>query len=749
MAKSQVIGGPAQVRTQMIQPGDIAQPDDGLGQAANFVMKLGVRYAQGQLAQKQQQMFVQGMQRVAQGEALSDIKKDQPEFASIFGDTASVEGAQAMAKVKAVDDFTTKAYEQMPELAKMSPQKAGKVLTEGMSQHLTGDTAVDSVIQARMVEQLPVLMKAQTKANYAWTQNEMSRQYSGSLSSAAQTMQGASIQLARGVLSDKDFDVTRSNAVSLLQRPQGMAEETYRKTILETAQLQLSNGNHWFDRTLRQRGPDGEASFYESVLDPDDQKKLNDSRATAERATAKQYGFNQYGSIIAELGGRAPGMSPAEIQKSVLQINKQYMAETGSESGIIDMGDAMSMVKGSYERSFRLADKASELRMSQALKDQSDAAKALATQQKVIGMLNLGQGKFATMAGADKSEVDQTFYEGFALKSQKQGIDEAAKFVVGNYNTGAEYTNPHVENLLQSPFRQAQAGAPTGQSMQQAQQLYAAMIRVPGGQAAADAYLGADNVIKMQRYNDALNTGMDMPQASQMAFGAPLIKGQRMDTAEFQPILDTALKDTYKSGGANGWFQTPMYEASKGVIQNAVAPIAAQLQANLGLSPEAAVKRAIPMARQHFDVLGPLAVSKQPNQVSLAEAVGTSQDDAGKLAFEVIQRQAKAQGVNIDLGSIWDRESNDSKSGVFTGKFSPWDTLTKTAQVSAVRLPDRKDANGKVIQMYHATAFTDKGDSADFWFDSNDISKALEGRLTKKQSQGGRLNPSVPDYRVK
>ncbi len=745
---SRVIGGPASVQPQMIRQGDIAEPDDGLGQAANFVMKLGVRYAQGQLAQKQQQMFVQGMQRVATGEALSDIKKDQPEFASIFGDTASIQGAQAMAKVKAVDDFTTKAYEQMPELAKMSPEKAGQVLTQGMSQHLTGDVGVDTVIQSRMVEQLPVLMKAQVKANYAYTQAESARQYSGVLSSAAQTMQTAALQLARGTISQQDFDVARANAVSVLQKPAGQSDETYRKTILETAQLQLSNGNHWFDRTLRQRGPNGEPSFYETVLDADDQKKLNDARFSAEARTAKQYGFNQYGSVIAELAGRAPGMAPAAIQTAVNKINQQYMAETGSETGIIDMADATAMVKGSYSRSFALQDKAAELRMSQGLKDASDAAKANATLQKAIAMANLGQGKFAVAAGVEKDQFDQVMYEKFSMEAQSKGLDYAAQGLARNWQNGAEYINPHVQNQLLSPFRQAEAGAPTGEAMAQSQQIYAALVKQPGGQAVADAYMGPEATIRMQNYNAAVNQGMSTQDATQFAFGKALIKGQRMDTNEFAPVLDKVLKEEYKAGGGNGWFQTPMYDTSKQLIQAVVAPLASQLQVNLGLTPEAAAKRALPMARERFDILGPLAVSKTEKQQGLAEALRTSREDAGKVAFAVMQEQAKKQGINIDIAGIWDRQSVQSNSGVFTGRFDPWDVLTKSGQVSATRLPDQVRPDGTKLQMYHGIVYTPDGKSADFYFDSDQMLNHINTHL-KPGSNGGRLNPSVPDDRVK
>lgn len=746
---SRIVGGSANVAPQLIRPGDVQVADSSFSQAGNFLLKLGERYASGQLAQKQQQMFVDGMQRVATGEALSDIKQDQPAFASIFGDTASIQGAQAMAKVKAVDDFTTQAYGQMPELAKMSPSKAGKVLASGMQQHLTGDAAVDAVIQQRMVEQLPVLMKAQTKANYAYVQNEMSRQYSGSLSSAAQTMQGASLQLARGVISQEDFDVNRSNAVSMLQKPAGMADETYKKTIMETAQLQLSQGNHWYDRTLRQRGPNGEPSFYETVLDADDQKKLIDARVSAEARTAKQYGFNQYGSVIAELAGRAPGMAPAEIQKAVLQINKQYMAETGAESGIIDMNDATAMVKGSYSRSFALQDKAAELRMSQSLKDASDAAKSYAQLQKAIVMSNQGQGKFAMAAGVKQDEFDQVVYEQFQQLGQ-QAPDKAAALLVRNWGSGGEYINPHVENMLQSPFRQAEAGMPTGQSMVNSQAIYAEMTKLPGGQAAADAYLGKDGVIRMQNYNAAVNEGMSTTDAATFAFSKPILKGQRMDTNEFRPILDKALKEEYQAGGANGWFQTPMYDSSKDILMAQVAPIASEFQANLGLSPEAAIKKALPIARQRYDVLGPLVVTKRPGEPELAQVLGTSREDAGKVAFETIQKEALKQGVNIDIAGMFDRVSNDTASGTMTGRFTPWDALTKSGQVSATRLRDVRDPKtGLMKQVYHATVYTPDGKSADFSFDSDQMKANLEARISKKPSQGGRLNPSVPDYRVK
>jgi hypothetical protein len=723
---------------------------------AGFVMKLGERYAGAKIAEKQQDMFRQGMQRVATGEALSDIKKDDPAFANVFGPTATLRGAQAMAKVKGVDDVTTEIYNQMPALAKMDPSAAGKVMMQSMQKHLTGDNEVDNVLQMKIVEQLPTLMKAQSKANYAYVQSESARQYSGMVNSAANTIQGAALNRANGITNDEDFTAAKQNALLSLRQPQGMDDATYRETVKKLAINQMAQGNHWIDRWMNER-VDGHPSFYESVLDTDDQTAVIKARQEAESTTAKQYGFNQYGAAIAQLSGQSAGMSSAQIQTQVLRINEQYMAETGSQSGIITQSDMMSMQKGSYQRAFRLQDKRAEQNYASQLRTAEDAAKQTAQIKTAITLAESGAGKFGISSGVPKPEYDQMVFDSWQVKQSMRTPEEASSFIVKNYTHGNEYVNPQLSSMMQEPFRQLEGGGPIGEEFDRTQQIYTQLISQPDGQAAADAYLGTENAIRMEQYNRFIKSGsLSRIEAAQAVFGKPLVKNPGITTADNKDVLDSALKKLSQQGGGGSWLRgiPDMDDGNKAILMEAAGPDMQLLMDNLNFTPEQAAKRAAPAVLRKLDILGPAVIRKAPGQDSLAQAIGSTQEDAGRAFFETAATEARKQGVNVALGGWFEsalgrrtaeaeyevdpnqrgamggqklrkREGAGSEASTFSGKFSPWQAMTTHGKLQVNRLKDQT-IDGETVQIYHTTVVTPSGESASFTFDSRQVRKQFE-----------------------
>jgi hypothetical protein len=725
---------PQQVQAQQAFAAD-TRPDP----TADFLVGLADKYVAGALAEKQQEMFNRGMQRAASGEALEEIKNDDPPFASIFGPSASVRGAMAMTQVQKVDGFVSSVYGAMPELAKMSPDEAGKRMMGLMQSQLTGDHAVDNVIQTRIMEQMPTLMKAQTKANYKYVQESMARSHAFMVDSAGTTIQAAAQQVAHGALSQEDFDRARGAALNSLAKPEGMSDDTYRANIKNLAINQMNKGNHWIDRWMNQKGPNGEPSFYESVLSVEDQTAIITARRTAENQTAINYGFNQYGAAIAELAGRSQGMSPAAIQQQVLAINKQYMDETGSEMGIITQQDAMQMVKGSYRRSFAIADKRAEIDYRAAVKEAGEAKKEAVEISRTVSMLAGGMGKFTVSAGVDKDKVDQIFSSAVEMKMAADDLDGAADLIVNNYNHGGTYINPYVQNLAQEPFRQAAGGGPIGEAWDQAQKMYGIIKSKPDGTAAADAYFGAENVVRMEQYNRFVAAGIGRLEAQQAVFGKPLIRGAKLTTKESQPLLMEALKPIMEKGGAGSWLRgvPAMDETNLAILSDAASQDMQLFVNNLAMSPKEAAKRAAPAIMRKVDVLGPVAIRKEEGQASLAEAIGSSQEDAGRALFDLMQIEAKRNGVNVPLGGWWEtansRINSLNQDAVVAGmqggsKFTGMAGLFGTGSVRVQRL---RDQGG--LQVYHATVVTNDGQSAQFTFDSDQVKKHFIKYDVKKE----------------
>ncbi|UGL61141.1 internal virion protein [Pseudomonas phage Eisa9] len=729
----------------------VVAPAPESNQTADFIMKMADKYVGNQVAQKQQQMYLAGMQRVATGEALADIKKDDPPMAKIFGPTATIRGAQAMASMTKVDDFTTDVYRQMPELAKMDPSEAGKRIAAGMNQHMTGDPDVDIAVQTKITQQLPTLMKAQAKANYAYVQGESARQFTGMVNAAGNTIQGAALGLANGTTNESDFNNAKFAALSAMHQPAGMDDKTYRDTIKKVAINQMAQGNHYLDRWMNER-VNGKPSFYEQVLDVDDQTDIIKARQQAETATAQQYGFNQYGAEIAKLSGQAAGMSPAAIQQQVLSINERYMKETGSSTGILTQKDAMSMQKSSYTRAFRLNDQRNLAEYKEDLRTAADQAKQNATITSAMAMLEGGMGKFTQAAGVKGPEVDAIAWQSFQAKNTQQGADVASKYIVDNYNHGNTYINPQLQSMMQEPFRQLEGGGPIGAEFDRTQQLYTSLVAQPDGQATADAYLGTENAIRMEQYNRFIRTGsLTKQEAQQAVWGKPIVNNPSVNSAANNGELDKALDELSKKGGASSWLRgiPGMDDTNKAILRTAAAKDMQLYMDNLGMSAAEAAKRAAPAVLQKVDILGPAVIHKMPGQDSLSQAIGSNQEDAGRAMFNTAQAKAREQGVNVDLGGWFETLNNSVKdpskysitadmmgqrtglgtgATTFSGKFSPWQAMTTHGDLRINRLRDQT-IDGHTVQIYHATVTTPSGDSANFSFDSRDVRKNLEATI--------------------
>ncbi|QIN95109.1 hypothetical protein A2_00370 [Pseudomonas phage BIM BV-45] len=720
----QVIGG-GQQRYQAVQA-----PAPQKDSTSELLFKMAQPILQQKLAQEQQAKFVEGMQRVAVGEAYKDIKGEDSFLSNIFGPSASVTGAAAMAKVKSVDDFNTQMYQDMQGMASMSPEQFREHAVKGMQQHLTGDADVDNVIQSKMVESLGPLMKTQAKANYAWQQQQTTNSFNGMMQAAGDKFHGIAQQFAQGLMNKDDFEQAKASLILSSQPLEGMNPETYKKAIMDSAALAMNKGNMWVDRVFQQTG------MYDG-LDVDDQTKMIKARDAAAAKVKNEYGFNKYGAAIGELMGGAAGRSPAQNHDMANAINQRYMDETGSETGLLNMKDVISMDRSTYSRMFKMQDKVKEL----SIKAQMDAKAEGQLAMQAVELVQGGKGNYAVGMGIPRNKVDVAFNEGFTSKLASGKTEDALDMASTNYSHGNAYVNPQFQGMLLEPFRQITTGGVPGPEFDRTMQFLDAWAQRPESGGAIDAYLGSENVVKLQRYRDSLIAFQgDKQQAAKAAWGTPVVAGPKLSSVDNKPLMMDAIRQKIEGKGVMNkidrwWKNVPgMSDAAKDVVFNAVAQDAQTYVNNLGMAPQAAIMRAMEGAgRQSVDTVGAYAIPKEPNQLPLAALVGTDDQTMARVFPKFLQSMARKQGVAVNL------TGGGSNVTSKKGEATPWTNVTDLtnwygggdADVSLMRSRDVTDKDGNVYGVYSGLLFRDDK-TATVNFTSKDLKEFYENTIRNR-----------------
>lgn len=723
-----VIGGGG-LRYQGVQAA--APQDDG---TANVLLKMGNSFLSAKLEQEQQRLFVKGMQQVAVGDAYKDIKSgDNSVLSSIFGPSATVQGAAAMAKVTQLEDFTSQAYSDMEGNASMSPGQFRDRIVGGMQSHLTGEPEVDNVLQAKMVESMPGLMKAQAKANYAYIQKQSEIGFGRMMTSAANTLdQTIKSGINQGTLTDEDKHAAGIAFLKSVQPVGGMNEDTYRKALVNSTLQQFAEGNLWHDQILRKSG------MYDSLA-PEDLAKIDTARDHAEAKVRQEYGFNKYGPQIGAIVGGAEGRSPAETMQMMNALQKRFMDETGSDQGLFDVKDATEVNSKFWSRKYRMDDTLREKKYESDLTAQRDAASEGRLAVEVQRSLELGQGNYLK-GMAPEYKVDSAFTEQFSSKMAKDP-NQAFAFATQNYTHGNAYINPQLKGMLTESFRQLEQGGVPGPELDRTMQMLDQWQAVPESGSAISAYIGPENEARLQRYRNSMVAFKgDKSAAAKAAFGTPMVKGPSTDPADVQVALQQQI--VKKAAGSSSWAAgigrwlsgyKDMDDASQKTVLAAIKPDIDSYVSNMGMSLEQATSKAMEGAGQlKVDIVGRYAYQKQPNQLPLGALAHLADEDMTTILPQFLQTQAQNQGIAVNLAG----------GGRDRGRATPWtntEDLTNafgmgTASVSIVRDRDGVGPDGKPYGVFIANlGHGDK--TAIVRFTSNDLGKFASDTLRKNVQQ--------------
>ena len=186
-----------------------------------------------QMADKEK--FLQGMQVVASGKAVSEVAAEQPWYTRIFGKSDVVLGAEAYAKGSLAQEVTADVLRNMGTLRQMDEDTFRKALLTRFEMARTGSAAVDMDVQNQLLQKVPQIMETYTKQAYQYRQEQATEQQKDFFHRAADTL-GETFKTLDVDPTSPSGQEAAAKAVAEFDanigRIVGQDEESYKKNLL-------------------------------------------------------------------------------------------------------------------------------------------------------------------------------------------------------------------------------------------------------------------------------------------------------------------------------------------------------------------------------------------------------------------------------------------------------------------------------------------------------------------------------------
>lgn len=459
---------------------------------AALLMRVGAEILAPKIEEERNTKFVQGMQRAMQGEALSDVAAEQPWYSKVFGDTPAIEGARAYTVASKVNETVAAQTASMDKLKTLDARGAAKHFAGVMSSSMTGDASTDVLVSKALVDQLPILMKAQAKAHYGHGQKLASDAMSKNMATGAAALQQAGQAFADDTINEKDFGKLRASYVQSIMPPDGINEENYSKVLSSNIRLAAQAGNFHAIEAVRESG-----GF--DALSAEQQTTVNAAVTAAAVKHRNDYAF-KYVKEIAELRSDQAhpptGSTPADIAARYEKMNTAYRKVSGSPVGLFSSDEVANGLTGTLNaiKAEEAAAQARKLVLADKGATATDKAAAAAAEALALTTaISTGDANLAMKyTGASKDATDIEFMR---LVDGVPGLGDDV--IRNNFIKG--YTNSILEDRLQAPLRNSEGlDAPTADWFK-AVASYKAMAAGAGSVGLAQAYYG-DYAPKIERF---------------------------------------------------------------------------------------------------------------------------------------------------------------------------------------------------------------------------------------------------------
>lgn len=191
---------------------------------------------------QQKEQFVEAYANAGAGRSVAEIRKEAPAWTTIFGPSATVQGAQARALQTAVANFGNEGLAMVEQHKDKDPAEFHKMLAGTVKNHLTGDAITDQLITQKAIESTTEIAAAQYKLHAKYTQ-ELNVQAATNSVNAEIGMLKAHLALPKDAQSPEGIARARQSLESALRNTHGMDAISHQTMIVGIMNNELEQGS--------------------------------------------------------------------------------------------------------------------------------------------------------------------------------------------------------------------------------------------------------------------------------------------------------------------------------------------------------------------------------------------------------------------------------------------------------------------------------------------------------------------------
>jgi len=595
------------------------------------------------IEQRKKEQYVKGM--VDQMSAVSGeeirVNNKNP-INQIFGPSAYEEGAIFYSAKDAVNQWQSKTLGDMDNLKRLPPDQLSKVIASSFEAMNTGDKFTDLAVNTALIEASQPVIGAIAKERYSWQQSEALNSKTKADFSAAEALQGAMVSLSKtsgpGDAENLAANAAKNNFLSALVQPAGMADETYRKSLVVLAKRAAQTGNGYAVSMLKNH-----PGFY-NLLSDEEITKLEEAEIKfgnrAQGMAAREF-IPQLLALKADSEfGR---ISPLEASAKVADINEAIKARTGFDQDLFDYkeitaagGNVIDALHAGFLRQEARAQQVAD--MNQRHQWEVEDKEKEATDEAAGVQLAYGMGS-----------VKQAMAKGIGSEGNYNVLAQA-DFAAGNWSNmvKAFTTDQWVSNLVKD---QAQAQIVSSIGQEYSKDFGAGFAKFDAlnkvRPAAAMAYYG-DQYAPLLNFKRGLTAGLTPAMAFSKAFSDP---AQYAATPKLTKTATDAITNWVKSNRGSTWGSSLGFGRKD--LANGGPVLKKVLARQLGVmmqSTDVPAEKLIPglyeqvKASGAYEDYGRLEWSNKPGTVPLSKYMGVMADEADEIIPSVIDKRLKAAG---------------------------------------------------------------------------------------------------------
>lgn len=462
----------------------------------DLLMKLGEKIIRPHVEAAKSVQYLEGMQRVAQGEAVAEIVDEQPWYGQLFGNTSLVDGARAFSANAAAVSISVDLESNMDQLRKLGPKEFAAHTNNQLLGAKTGDAVADAMMGQQILSTLPAVMKGQAKAHFRYQQEMYEQSYGDSVESSMALL-GANDAQSRIPGSTKDSNDVLGAAIPLLDAmsiPDGQDPKRYNAIIANKAEKAIALGNFAVFDVLN-------ASKRLGAFSPADQQSLVTARNHAS-AAARTKLSSDFQIKLADWSvmPTVPGTTDEAIIKRAQELDAEYTQMTGDTMPLVGGAKTVNeLIQLRNVEAQRLSQLATQERTATTA-----AAKVLAKQELTRGIAAM------VVSGAVPGEREYYMGRDAKTKEQQQEVfdhiravtDPKSYLTVLARQASYGFIDDVVKDQLQSATLLAVNGSDPALFNKAYQERYLPLVQASGGlkEVVAQEYAGKSKEV-LARYH--------------------------------------------------------------------------------------------------------------------------------------------------------------------------------------------------------------------------------------------------------